>query len=375
MLLFKIIKPVFPSIISKLCVHLKGPNAVPESLEKVHRALNTEAFTFCIRADIRGYYASIDHTILLGMLMVCFQDPRLQRYFEAIVTAPIDRDAVLYSHKKGIPIRGSLSPFFGALYLTPLDKAFENRKGVFYLRFMDDILIFAKTYTQYQRAKKTLYKELRALKLTLSHSKTRMGRLKQGFHFLGANFNVQAPSTETTAPPPQPDNNTEPLKGNTAIVKDVNTQITTNTTCLSAAAPPATKIEPRQTGSLKTQFAMTLHPRCCRRALENVKMRSTGEGFRSATITAKPTLGLAVMVGSEPPSVFVPDSLASQQHYIFNWGNWWERALNKSMSQTEILLQWVSYAHEKDENKLARLGLGLLSYPSAQLWRSSVGLG
>ena len=211
------------------------------------------------------------------------------------------------------------------------------------------------------------------MKLTLSHSKTRMGRLKQGFHFLGANFNVQAPSTETTASPPQPDNNTEPLKGNTAIVKDLNTRITTNTTCLLAAAPPATKIEPRQTGSLKTQFAMTLHPRSCRRALENVKMRSTGEGFKPVAGTTKPSR-LVGLFGPEPASIFVPDSLASQQHYIFNWGNWWERALNKSMSQTEILLQWVSYAHEKDDNKpsKARPWFAILPFCSimAQLGRT-----
>ena len=33
-------------------------------------------------------------------------------------------------------MRSSLSPFFGALYLKPLDEAFSNRDNVFYVRYM-----------------------------------------------------------------------------------------------------------------------------------------------------------------------------------------------------------------------------------------------
>lgn len=170
-LLLQIIKPVLPFLVSSRCLHLKGPSGVPEAIQQIQAALKARPYRYCIRADIRSYYASIDHTILLNQLNASFQDPRLQDYFQQIVTAAIDRQGVLYTPTKGIPLRGSLSPVFGALYLTPLDRAFEQRRGVFYLRYMDDIVILAETHTQYKRAQKILFQQLRFLKLTLSPTK------------------------------------------------------------------------------------------------------------------------------------------------------------------------------------------------------------
>jgi hypothetical protein len=66
-----------------------------------------------------------------------FDDSRLRHYFNSIVTIPVDKDAVLSLPTQGIPARSSLSPFFGALYLTPLDRVFEQR-ACFYARYMDD---------------------------------------------------------------------------------------------------------------------------------------------------------------------------------------------------------------------------------------------
>ena len=90
----------------------------------------------------------------------------------------------------GIPRRSSLSPFFGALYLSPLDEALSQRKGIEYFRYMDDIIILAQTQKQYRRAKKILFEVLEQLRLKLSPSKTKMGPIDSNFHFLGANFEV-----------------------------------------------------------------------------------------------------------------------------------------------------------------------------------------
>jgi hypothetical protein len=83
------------------------------------------------------------------------------------------RASYIFAAKKGIPLRSSLSPFFGALYLFALDKAFEHQRGVFYLRYMDDWVILTKTKRQYQRAKKKMFEVLKALKLKISPTKRR----------------------------------------------------------------------------------------------------------------------------------------------------------------------------------------------------------
>lgn len=187
-LLLAIIRPCFPHIFSKTCLHLKGPAGVKTVLGQVQRALDTQSFRYIIRADVKSYYASVDRKILAQQAEQAFNDPRLLHYLKSAIGIAVNDGGNIINANKGIPIRSSLSPFFGALYLSPLDRAFEKREGVFYLRFMDDILVLAKTKRQFLSAKRRLQNMLGLLKLKLSRGKTRMGLVKKGFHFLGIEF-------------------------------------------------------------------------------------------------------------------------------------------------------------------------------------------
>ncbi len=182
--LHKIIQPVFKKIILSSCFHLKGPAGIKYAVNFVNHALESESYRYCIRADIKSYYASIDHEILVRQLMQHFDDPRIRKYLEDIVTITIDDGGEVSLPKTGIPRGSSLSPLFGALYLSELDQAFNNNAGISYCR------ILAKTKRQYLRAKRRFQQILINLKLKLSRSKTRMGEITKGFHFLGINFAV-----------------------------------------------------------------------------------------------------------------------------------------------------------------------------------------
>lgn len=188
--ILQIIKPVFKHIIHFSCYHLKGANGVKAVVSKIKDAMQNKNFRYFIRADIRGYYASIDRKILTSQVKQSFNDQRIIKYLEDLINIPLIRDATFFTSDKGLPIRGSLSPFFSALYLYPLDLAFEKVKGVYYFRFCDDILILAETKIQFLKAKRRLRNTLSKLKLVLSKHKTKMGALTSGFHFLGVNFSV-----------------------------------------------------------------------------------------------------------------------------------------------------------------------------------------
>jgi retron-type reverse transcriptase len=188
--LHKIIQPVFKKIISPNCFHLKGSPEIKDAVSFVNQALGSESYRYCIRADIKKYYASVDHKILLKQLRQHFHDTRIRKYLEDVVTIAIDDGGEISLPKIGIPKGSSLSPLFGALYLSGLERAFANSTGISYCRFMDDIIILAKTKRQYLRAKRRLQQILINLKLKLSRSKTRMGDISKGFHFLGINFAV-----------------------------------------------------------------------------------------------------------------------------------------------------------------------------------------
>lgn len=137
-LLFSLIQPTFKHIISPLCVHIRGPAQIKPTIAEIKSALKTSAFAYFIRADIKSYYASINHDILLSQLNAEFNHPMLLHYLEAVVTVAIDKNAALSRPDTGITLRNSLSPFFGALYLKDLDNAFANNPNIFYIRFSDD---------------------------------------------------------------------------------------------------------------------------------------------------------------------------------------------------------------------------------------------
>jgi len=164
-------------------VHLQGPSVIKKVTANIKEALNTGKYTYAIRLDIKSYYASINHKILLQQLAAVFDDPMLLRYLNDIVTIPIDNSGNLELPTSGIPIRSSLSPFFGALYLKPLDEAFAKR-DCFYIRYMDDIVILLSSKRQYTKARKQLFAILQKLRLKISPHKTQMGKLRN-FHFLG----------------------------------------------------------------------------------------------------------------------------------------------------------------------------------------------
>ena len=82
---------------------------------------------------------------------------------------------------QGISRGCSLSPILVAL----LDERFEH-KGLFYLRYMDDIL--TKTRWQNRRAVKQLNQSFERLNVKQHPDKTFIGKIERGFDFLGYHF-------------------------------------------------------------------------------------------------------------------------------------------------------------------------------------------
>ncbi len=91
---------------------------------------------------------------------------------------------------KGISRGCSLSPLIGAFFLHELDKGFE-KDGLFYVRYMDDILILTKTRWKCRRAVKQLNQAFNHLKLEKHPDKTYIGKIENGFDFLGYHFSPQ----------------------------------------------------------------------------------------------------------------------------------------------------------------------------------------
>jgi RNA-directed DNA polymerase len=132
-----------------------------------------------------SYYKSIQHHVLIEDIRRYYTDLKVQNMLENIIKNPIETPRGYKNADNGIALRGPLSQFFSALYLKPLDDAFDTM-DVVYLRYQDDLIILCKTKRQLERCKRRLMHILQERRLQLSRKKTRIGAIETGFHFLAA---------------------------------------------------------------------------------------------------------------------------------------------------------------------------------------------
>lgn len=186
-ILLKQLKPTIQHVTHSNCVHTFGPYGVKIATQRIQEALQKEQPQYLIRADVKSFYKSIPHYKLLADLKKTYDDPKLLSMFEQIIQNPIETPRGFKNTVTGIALRGPLSQFFGAIYLKPLDDAFDGMQ-VTYVRYMDDILILCKTKRQLARCRRRLMNILQERKLKLSRKKTRMGPISTGFHFCGIDY-------------------------------------------------------------------------------------------------------------------------------------------------------------------------------------------
>lgn len=170
---------------SPRCHHVAGHGGAKAAVRAVDQALPD--FPFVLRSDVKSYYASLDHELLLAQLRDAIADPRLLTLLEKYVRRTIYQDGLYRDVTQGICLGCPLSPLIAALYLKPLDERLEAM-GLFYARFMDDWVVLASTRWKLRRAARIMQQTLAELKVQTHPDKTFLGRTPRGFDFLGYHF-------------------------------------------------------------------------------------------------------------------------------------------------------------------------------------------
>jgi len=175
--------------LSPHCTHVKGHGGLKQTVAAV--ATQLPNYSFVMRTDVKGYYAAIDQHLLLEQLAKYIDNRDILNYAWQVIRRTVTYGGLYRTIKLGISRGCPLSPLFGALYLKALDEALGSRAnvGIAYVRYMDDVLILAKSRWRLRRAIKTLNQHFAALKVTQHPDKTFIGRVSRGFDFLGYHFN------------------------------------------------------------------------------------------------------------------------------------------------------------------------------------------
>jgi hypothetical protein len=167
--------------VSRRCTHIKGHGGAKAAVGRA--AVRLRRLPFVIRTDVRGYYANIDPVKLVERLARYVPDPEILRLVTAVTARTSERGG-LFRDSGGLPLGCPLSPLLGAFFLHELDARLEAT-GLFYVRYMDDILVLAPTRWKLRRAVRIVKETLAALGLTKHPDKTFIGPAAKGFDFLG----------------------------------------------------------------------------------------------------------------------------------------------------------------------------------------------
>ena len=139
---------------------------------------------FVFRSDVKSYYASIDHAVLLALVRERIDDRRVLDLVGQYLYRTVVEAGRYASVEVGISLGCPLSPVMAAIYLEPLDRRLEAQ-GLTYARFMDDWVILAPTRWRLRRAVAVVNQTLRELRVEQHPDKTFVGRIERGFTFLG----------------------------------------------------------------------------------------------------------------------------------------------------------------------------------------------
>ena len=128
--------------------------------------------------DIRRYFASIDHAVLLGQIGRRFKDRGLLGLVERIVRSHE------YAPGKGLPIGALTSQHFANAYLGEVDRLLlEQCRVAGYVRYMDDSIWWDQDRAAVRRALQFVREHLESrLRLTIKEP-VRVGRSRDGLSF------------------------------------------------------------------------------------------------------------------------------------------------------------------------------------------------
>ena len=149
---------------------------------KIKKPFNNNSIRgYVLKADIKHYFATIDHKILINILRKKIKDEDFIRLIKIV----LDNFETLVEGK-GLPLGNYTSQFFANVYLNHLDYFVKHKlKAKYYIRYVDDFAILHKDKKVLEEYLNKIKKYLNFLELELHPEKSEIHALRNGITFLG----------------------------------------------------------------------------------------------------------------------------------------------------------------------------------------------
>lgn len=145
-------------------------------------------YDYILSVDIKDFFENINHNILLEEVKHYISDDNILTLINKFLKVRIIHNFKYSIKNKGLLQGSILSPLLSNIYLNNIDKYFENN-NIKYIRYADDIRIFAKSYNDIIKYQNIFEEMLNQLDLKINPTKTKISSIKEGIpKYLGYDF-------------------------------------------------------------------------------------------------------------------------------------------------------------------------------------------
>jgi RNA-directed DNA polymerase len=181
------IEPIFEKEFAQHSYGFRPGRGCKDGLRRVD-ALLKSGYRYVVDADLKSYFDTIPHDLLMKQIGKRVADGRVLKLIESFLEAKIMEGLDQWTPSAGSPQGAVLSPLLSNIYLNPLDHLMAG-KGYEMVRYADDFVILCQSKEDAQRALAEVQQWTAQAGLTLHPDKTRLiDTASDSFEFLGFRF-------------------------------------------------------------------------------------------------------------------------------------------------------------------------------------------
>ncbi|MBU4486545.1 MAG: reverse transcriptase/maturase family protein [Candidatus Delongbacteria bacterium] len=173
-----VLEPIYEKIFISDSYATRKNKGTHKAVLKAQEMIKRNEWYF--KSDIRKYFPSIDHDVIISILRRKIKDKRLLSLLEKVV-----RNGG--ADGKGLPIGNLTSQFLANVYLDRFDHYMKDELGFkYYVRYMDDFVVFDNQKEKLKALRPEIEEFLKSeLCLDLKEKATYINKRMNGLSFLG----------------------------------------------------------------------------------------------------------------------------------------------------------------------------------------------
>ena len=182
----QVLTPIFDPDFSESSYGYRPKRSASGAIKQIQRTIR-DGFRHCLDMDLSKFFDRCQHDVLLARVSRKVDDKRILKLIGRFLRAGVIVDNHCQPTHEGVMQGSPLSPLLSNILLDDFDKELEKR-GLRFVRFADDFLVFTKTAKAAQRVFTSVERYLtRKLKLVVNLDKSRICSTS-GVEFLSYQF-------------------------------------------------------------------------------------------------------------------------------------------------------------------------------------------